>query len=113
MIRRVIQAEDELFRFDIDSDGDGSSRGSESNIRYWIHGNAFRRRQGGGGNPDVSLVDDITSLNFDYILKDGTLITGTVPSDQESNVRVVLVTATAVKDSETLSLTSAVFLENM
>jgi prepilin-type N-terminal cleavage/methylation domain-containing protein len=113
MTRRVIQAEDNLFRFDIDSDGDGSSSGSESNIRYWINDEALRRRQGGSGNPDVALIKDIESLNFDYVLEDGTVITGTVPGAQESDVRVVLITVTAAKDTETLSLASAVFLENM
>ena len=62
--------------------------------------------------PQVTL-RNLTALDFDYIDCGGTSHTGSVAEASEDTLRVMQVTATVARDTETLSMTAASFLHNM
>jgi len=61
---------------------------------------------------DVILVH-LTAFDFDYVNCLGATHTGTVSGSAEDTLRVVQVTATMARDTETFSMTSSTFLRNM
>ncbi len=102
----VDQAQDQRFQFDADLDGDGSN---ETNINYVVQSGDLVRTQGG---VTVTLIRDLTSLDFDYVdLNDAAMATP-VPSGSRDDVRVVRILVTAGRNNETITLASAVFLRN-
>ena len=56
---------------------------------------------------------DLASLDFDYVDLNGAAMTTPIGSQlSRDNIRLVQITATATKDTETVSLTSAIYLRN-
>lgn len=113
MARNVDTARDGDFQFDADFNGDGSSRAAdgETNITYCLNNGVFERKQ--GGNAALTLAEDIDSVAFDYVDSSGTAHDECTGACNKGDLRVAQVTLTATKDSETLSMTAAVFLDNM
>ncbi len=118
MARNVDHATDQQFQFDMDTDGDGASTGAEQNVDYEVIGGVLTRAANGGSA--VTIVRSLTSLDFNY-LKNGS-VTEYSTCDATSScssqccrtdVRAVLITASATRDQETISMTSAAFLDNM
>ena len=103
----VDNAEDQRFQFDGDIDGDGSTN---NNINYQVSSGDLQRVYSGN---TVTLVKDLTSLDFDYVdLNGSNMTTPVTPAGTRDNIRVVQVTMTATSDQETISMTSAIYLRN-
>lgn len=103
----VDNAEDQRLQFDADLDGNGST---ENDINYQVQSGDLQRIYNG---TTVTLVGDLTSLDFNYTdLNAAAMSTPVGSQPSRDTIRVVEVTATATKDNETISTTSAVFLRN-
>ncbi len=102
----VDQAQDQRFQFDADLDGDGSN---ENNINYVIQSGDLVRTQGGS---TVTLIQDLTSIDFDYTDLSNAAMATPVAAGLRDNIRVVSVLVTAARNNETITLTTAVFLRN-
>ena len=102
----VDNAEDQRFQFDGDVDGDGSD---ENNINYQVSSGDLQRVYSGD---TVTLVGDLTSLDFNYVDLNGASMSTPVAGGSRANIRVVQVTVTATQDNETISLTAAANLRN-
>ncbi len=102
----VDQAQDQRFQFDADIDGNGTT---ESNINYVVQGGDLVRIQGG---VTVTLIRDLSTLDFNYVDLANAAMTTPVSAANRPNVRVVQITVTAVRGTETISLATAVFLRN-
>ena len=106
-------AMDQRFQFDAsDINGDGSS---DNNINYRVNSGVFERVFSG---TTVTLVNDLTSLDFDYLDSSNASLancsaSGCGSSSCRSSLRVVQVTITATKNGEAISVTDAVHLRNM
>ena len=125
MARNVDRAQDQRFQFDADWNGDGSSSGStvpeERNINYEVSsGRLLRSDADTVAGQETVLISNLSSLDFNYYESGSTSestscdSTGSCGSNCcRSEVRVVVVTATATRGNETISMTSSAFLENM
>ncbi len=102
----VRQAKDQQFKFDADLDGNGTT---ENNIDYQVNSGDLERVYGG---TTVTLVGDLTTIDFDYVDLNGASMPTNVVGGDRNDIRVVQITITATKDDETISLASAVFLRN-
>ncbi len=102
----VDTAEDQRFQMDGDIDGDGDN---ENNINYAVASGDLRRTYSGTA---VTLVRDLTSLDFDYVDLNGAAMTAPVTGGSRDDIRVVQITMTATRDNETISLASAAYLRN-
>lgn len=102
----VVAAQDQRFQFDADLDGNGVN---ENNINYEVQSGDLQRAYGG---TTVTLVKDLTTLDFDYTDLNGANMTTPVPGANLDNTRVVQVTITATRDNEAISLATAAFLRN-
>ena len=101
-------AQDQRLQFDArDINGDGSN---DNNINYLVSSGDFQRVFSGD---TITLIPDLASLDFDYIDFNGNTLATPVPVVQEDDVRVVQITMTATRDTETVSLTGAACLRNM
>ena len=100
-------AQDQQFQFDADLDGNGTT---ENNINYQVNSGDLQRIYNG---VTVTLVSDLTSLDFDFTDSSGADMTTPVGSPtNRDTIRVTQVTTTATRDNETLSLASAAYLRN-
>ena len=107
LANNVDNAEDQRFQFDADLDGNGTT---ENNVNYQVSGGDLQRVYNGA---TVTLVRDLTSLDFDYVdTTDANLAVPVSPQPTRDTIRVVQITATATKDQETISLASAAYLRN-
>lgn len=103
----VDNAEDQRLQFDADLDGNGTT---ENNVNYQVSSGDLQRVYSG---TTVTLVRDLTSLDFNYADSTGADLTTPVGSQPtRDTIRVVQITATATKDNETISLASAAYLRN-
>ena len=103
----VDNAEDQRLQFDADLDGNGTT---ENNVNYQVSSGDLQRVYSG---TTVTLVRDLTSLDFNYLDTSGANVTTPVGSQPtRDTIRVVQITATATKDQETISLASAAYLRN-
>jgi hypothetical protein len=109
----VDRAQNQRFQFDADLDGDGAD---EDNINYVVQSGELDRVYSGDTLP---LVKNLAALDFDYIDNTGTTYTtcdstGSCGSNCcRSEVRVVLITITATKDTESMSVAGGVHLRDM
>jgi prepilin-type N-terminal cleavage/methylation domain-containing protein len=103
----VDQAQDQRFQFDADLDGDGSTEG---NINYRVQNGDLERVQGG---TSVVLVSDLAGLDFDYVDEAGAAMATPVASGSRDDVRVVQITVTAARGTESISVAGAAYLRNM
>ncbi len=107
MASNVDNAEDQRFQMDGDLDGDGDTEG---NINYRVSSGDLQRVYSGD---TVTLIPDLTSLDFDYVDLNGAAMTTPVsPGSSRDNIRVIQITVSATKDNETISLASAAYLRN-
>jgi hypothetical protein len=103
----VDNAEDQRFQFDADLDGNGNA---EDNINYQVSGGDLQRTYNG---TTVTLIRDLSSLDFDFVDSGGSTLSTPVGSQPtRDTIRVLQITVTATNDHETLSLTSAAYLRN-
>ena len=109
----VDRAQDQRFQFDADLDGDGNN---EDNINYVVQNGGLDRVYSGD---TVTLVKNVSSLDFDYIDQNGTT-NATCDSTSScgsnccrSEVRVVQITITGTVGSESMSVAGAVCLRDM
>ena len=103
----VDNAEDQRFQMDGDVDGDGDD---ESNINYRVQDGDLQRVHSGEA---VTLIPDVSALDFDYVDLNGNAMTAPVtPGSSRDNIRVIQIAVTAVRDHETISVASAAYLRN-
>lgn len=120
MARHVDQGDDDRFQFDADFDGDGDSSGSERNINYVVQSGTLTREA--SGVDEQTLIRNLASLDFNYLKAGSTTEYATCDSTSScssaavccrADARVVLVTATVTRGTETISATTAAQLGNM
>ena len=100
-------AEDQRLQFDADLDGNGTT---ENNINYQVTSGQLQRSYNGVA---VTLVNNLTALDFDYLDTAGTTLATPVGTQAtRDTIRVVDITMTATNGAETLSLPSAVYLRD-
>ena len=103
----VDNAEDQRLQFDADLDGNGST---ENNIDYEVVSGDLQRIYNG---TTLTLVRDLSALDFDYTDSGGSAMTTPVGSQvTRDTIRLMQITATATKDSESWSVANAVYLRN-
>ena len=103
----VDNAEDQRFQFDADLDGNGTT---ENNINYRVSSGDLQRTYNG---TTVTLVRDLTSLDFDFVDSSGSNLSTPVGSQPtRDTIRVLQITITGTDATESLSLTSAAYLRN-
>lgn len=103
----VTRANDQQFQFDADLDGNGTT---ETAITYEVLNGDLQRSLGG---TSVTLIRDLSTLDFDYVDLNGTTMSTPVnPQSNRDTIRLVQVTITATKDGETLSVADAAYLRN-
>jgi hypothetical protein len=125
MARNVDRATDTRFQFDADWDGDDSSSGStvpeERNINYEVSGSQLLRSDADtSSGQETVLISNLSSLDFNYYESGSTTESASCDSTGScgsnccrSEVRVVVVTATATRGDETMTMSASAFLENM
>lgn len=102
----VDAAEDQRCQFDArDIDGDGSD---DPNINYHVSSGLQRTV----GALTLTLVPDLTALDFDYLDATGATLTTPVGGGSLGAIRVVDITMTAARGTESVSLTAAADLRN-
>ena len=103
----VTQANDQVFKFDADLDGNGTT---ETGITYEVlNGDLVRTL----GDTTVTLIRDLATLDFDYQDLNGANMATPVSSQSERDtIRLAQVVLTGTKDTETLSVAEAVYLRN-
>jgi len=106
LINNVVSAQDQRLKFDADLDGNGTT---ENNIEYQVSSGTLQRSYSGA---TVTLVNNLTSLDFDYTDLNGAAMTTPIPGSDLDNIRVVQISVTATKDNEAISLATAAFLRN-
>jgi prepilin-type N-terminal cleavage/methylation domain-containing protein len=125
MARNVDRATGTRFQFDADFDGDGASSNitpEERNINYEYDAAAdewLRSDTDTSAGQETVLISNVTSLDYNYYETGSTTesaacdSTGSCGSNCcRSEVRVVVVTATVTRDSETMTMSASAFLEN-
>ena len=106
MANNVDTAQDQQLQFDADLNGDGTT---ENDILYQVSGGDLQRTYNGA---TVTLVRDLSSLDFDYTDLNGSALTTPVTGASLDILRLVQITATTAKDAETLSLADSAYLRN-
>ena len=100
-------AADQQFQFDADLNGDGTT---ENDVNYAVSGGDLQRTANG---VTLTLVRDLTALDFDYTDSGGSALSTPVGSQPtRDTIRVMQVSTTATNDDETLSLPGAAYLRN-
>lgn len=103
----VSSASDQRFQFDADLDGDGAT---ETGINYQLQGSSLNWSYGGS---TVTLVAGVTAIDFAYLDQNGVTMSAPVtPQSERDKIRVVQVSLTATKDTETISIAGAACLRN-
>lgn len=99
-------AEDQRVQFDADLDGNGTV---ESDVTYQVQGGDLQRVYNG---VTVTLVRDLTSLDFDYVDLNQGALTPPLSGCSLDTLRVIQMAMTATNDQETLSVAAGAFLRN-
>ena len=102
----VDHAQDQQFQLDADLDGDGTT---ENNINYQVTGGQFQRTYNG---TTVTLVSNLSALDFDYVDLTGAAMSTPVGSGSRDDIRILQITMTAATGAESVSLTAAAYLGN-
>lgn len=99
-------AEDQRLQIDADLDGDGAT---ESDILYRVQDGDLQRVYNGTA---ITLVRDLSSLDFDYLDLNAAALTAPVTGASLDILKVVQISLTSALDAESVSLASAAFLRN-
>lgn len=106
LANNVDVAEDQQVQFDADLNADGTT---ESDILYRVQGGDLQRVY---NSTAVTLVRDLTSLDFNYTDLNGSSLTAPVTGCSLDLLRVVQTTLSATKDAETVSAAASACLRN-
>jgi prepilin-type N-terminal cleavage/methylation domain-containing protein len=103
----VDNADDQRLQFDADLDGNGTT---ENNINYQVTSGDLQRTYDA---VTVTLVRDLSSLDFNYTNASGSAMTTPVGNQPDRDtIRVVEMTLSAARDGESISLDNAVYMRN-
>ena len=86
---------------------------SLNNIEYTYSSSNHNVTHDDASAPAIIILGNLTAWDFDYVDSAGATLATPVAGAAEDTIRIIQVTATATLDSETLSMTSAVYLRNM
>ncbi len=118
--RNLDQGDDGQFQCDVDTDGSDSSSGTERNHNYSFAGSTLTFDYSGSSGAQT-ILRNLTSFDFNYQKSgsttefatcDATSSCGGAGTCCRDDARAVIVTATATKDAETVSMTTSVYLQN-
>ena len=95
-------ADDDEFQFDTPT---------LSNVQYLYSSGTLTRDA--ASELQTTILQGITSFDFEYFDTAGTQLSTPVTGSAEDTIRVVQVTVTVTRDTETVSVASAAFLRNL